>query len=607
MMKVKVGHSIFNSNPESLVYSREAGILDAVSIPLPATLEEGFECIRYLTENKIDFSFSAAALRRALLRPDRELFRTKLSREEIAELIAAGGRYCKGRAAAGELDGMIYWPAEYMFPAEDTPPADAEYPLLPDAADLEEARRFYCERLAAYFKRERNFAPGVLRNTGGSMLIHYAIDAGAEIPSLEMMPGDPERLCAALRGAARSRKKSDYGLLIAFGWYGGGLWDEVYFKRWKNALNYSFLTGAESILSESGQLGFKGYGNDITRTSPEAERFRSILRSHREFCNAHELPDGGPECKAAFILGNLDGCPGVWSGGTVWGQHHNPEFIAGDAEKSWDLPDDLYRKMPWFDNLNTGNIELSGQVPYGTYDIVPADTALEELSRYSLLCFLGWNTMTDQIYDTLVQYVCQGGHLILGLQHLDSSIRRDGCYRPFRSGKWQELLGADFCGFEETPVTGIKFTGKARTEKYVFPYWGKVCDPKFIGHGFPAGRLAGDFNTIACGAKFFDSSNEPMPPILTEHLNGKGSVFLLNAGVFPGNDDIRKFMTLVIRTAMKGEMPDDLQISCSETIRYALFGNDLYAMNSDQELPAFLRVNGKMHQLDPLDLRKIEK
>jgi hypothetical protein len=41
-------------------------------------------------------------------------------------------------------------------------------------------------------------------------------------------------------------------------------------------------------------------------------------------------------------------------------------------------------------------------------------------------------------------------------------------------------------------------------------------------------------------------------------------------------------------------------------VRYALFGNDLYAMNSDQELPAFLQVNGKLHQLAPLELRKIE-
>ena len=606
-MKVKVGHSIFNSDPGSLVFSREAGILDITSIPLPPTLEAGLECIRYLTENEIDFCFSSPVLRRALLRPDDELFRTGLSREEIGTLIAAGGKYCKGRDAAGELDGMIYWPAEYMFPPDDAPPADAEYPRLPRAGDLEEARKFYCERLKVYFERERNFAPGVIRNTGGSMLIHHVLDAGAEIPSLEMMPGDPERLCAALRGAARSRKKESYGLLIAFGWYGGGLWDEVYFARWINALHYSFLTGAASVLSESGQLGFSGYGNNITRTSPEAERFRSILRAHREFCNTHELPEGGPECKVAFMLGNLDGCPGVWSGGTVWGQYDNPEFRAGDAEKSWDLLDDLYRKMPWFDNLNTGTEECSGQVPYGTYDIVPADTAIEELSRYGLLCFLGWNTMTDGIYNTLVQYVRQGGHLILALPHLDSSIRRDGLYRPFRDGQWQELLGVEFRGFEDVPVTGMKFTGKARTEKYVFPYWGTVCDPKFIGHGFPAGILSGTFNTIACGAKTFDSAKEKMPPVLTEHQIGKGSVFLLNSGVFPGNDDIRRFMALVLQTAMKGEMPDDLRINSSETVRYALFGSDLYAMNSDPELPAFLRVNGKLHQLAPLELRKIEK
>ena len=65
-------------------------------------------------------------------------------------------------------------------------------------------------------------------------------------------------------------------------------------------------------------------------------------------------------------------------------------------------------------------------------------------------------------------------------------------------------------------------------------------------------------------------------------------------------------MELVLKTAMKGEMPDYIQINCSETVRYALFEQDLYAMNSNQELPAFIKVNGKLHQLEPLELRKIE-
>ena len=605
-MKVKVGHSIYNSKIESLIYSKEAGILDVTAIPVPPTLEDGLAAIKYLTDNKIDFSFSAIASRKAILRSDKELFHSPLTYQEIETLIAASGKYFKGRAACGELDGMIYWPFEYMFPPEDIPPQDVEYPYLPKADDLIEAQQLYCDRLKEYFDREQKIAPGVIRNTGGSMLIHHVIDAGAEIPSLEMMPGDPERLCAALRGAARSRKKTNFGLLIAFGWYGGGLWDEVYFGRWQNALNYSFLTGAESVLSESGQLSFTGYGNNIARDSMEAERFRSILRSHREFCKKHELPDGGPKSKVAFVLGNLDGCPGLWSGGTVWGQHNNPNFVANDAEKSWNLLDTLYRKMTWFDNLNTGKEELSGQVPYGTYDIVPADTNLEELSKYSLLCFLGWNTMTKDIYNKLVKYVRAGGHLILSLPHLTSSIKRNDCYKPFNNGQWQELLGVEFSGFEDVPVTGIKFTGKAQTPKYEFPYWGTVCDPKFIGHGYKVGKLSGNFNTIICGAKVFDSANEKMPPVLIEYQNGKGSVFLVNTEVFPGNDDICKMMELVLKTAMKGEMPDYIQINCSETVRYALFEQDLYAMNSNQELPAFIKVNGKLHQLEPLELRKIE-
>ena len=306
-----------------------------------------------------------------------------------------------------------------------------------------------------------------------------------------------------------------------------------------------------------------------------------------------------------FILGNLDGCPGLWSGGTVLGQYNNPDFIANDAEKSWNLLDTLYSKLPWFDNLNTGNKDSSGQVPYGTYDIIPADTQLDVLSNYSLVCFLGWNTMTKEIYQTLVEYVCNGGHLIMGLPHLNTAIKRDGSFLPYNNGNFQELLGVNFTGFEEESVTGIKFTSKANTPNYVFPYWGPVCDPKFIGHGFKVGKLVGNFNTIACGAKVFDSTNEYMPSVLTEHQNGKGSVFLLNTDVFPGNDDISKLATLILKTAMSAHMPSEIEIDCSESVRYALFGNDLYAMNSNQELPAFIKVNGKLHQLEPIELKKI--
>ena len=240
---------------------------------------------------------------------------------------------------------------------------------------------------------------------------------------------------------------------------------------------------------KSGQLGFSSYGNSITRTFPEAEQFRSILRNHKEFCSNNELPDGGPKTKVAFILGNLDGCLGLLSGGTVWGQYNNPDFIANDAEKSWNLLDTLYSKLPWFDNLNTGNKYSSGQVQYGTYDIIPADTQLDVLSNYSLVCFLGWNTMTQEIYQTLVEYVRNGGHLIIGLPHLNTAIKRDGSFLPYNNGNFQELLGVNFTGFEEESVTGIKFTSKANTPNYVFPYWGPVCDPKFIGHGFKVGKL----------------------------------------------------------------------------------------------------------------------
>ena len=124
---------------------------------------------------------------------------------------------------------------------------------------------------------------------------------------LEMMPGDPERLSSAIRGASRAYSKKEFYTLIAHGWYGGGLWDDLYFKRLRNAMNYAYIAGFKAIFSESGHFGFNGYGNKVERSDAEAARFRKEMSDFLQFCETDRRPLGGPDTPVAFLRGNLDG------------------------------------------------------------------------------------------------------------------------------------------------------------------------------------------------------------------------------------------------------------------------------------------------------------
>jgi hypothetical protein len=62
--------------------------------------------------------------------------------------------------------------------------------------------------------------------------------------------------------------------------------------------------------------------------------------------------------------------------------------------------------------------------PYGQVDIVPVEADDQCLAGYRLLVFPGWNTMTDGDLERLCRYVQNGGTLVLGLPHLQTSVDR---------------------------------------------------------------------------------------------------------------------------------------------------------------------------------------
>jgi hypothetical protein len=608
-MKTLFGHSIFQTGTAQIIAESDAGLLGVTILPIPNSLQEGLETVRVLREREIHFCFAAALRRISLPAPVKERYTLlKITPNELTQIVDSAGKFYLGRNAVGELGGMLYWPEKYLLdPREQQQAGGGEYFRMEYADDLAAAEKLFRDRLTAYLKDEHVLGFGPIYATEAGSRFDLQLESGIDIPILEMMPGDPELMTAAIRGAVRAYKRDHFGILIAHGWYGGNKRDELYYKRFKNALFYAWMSGAKWISSESGQMGFKGYGGDFSADSPETRRFRDVMLEFKQFCDHEEHDAEGPETSVGFVLGNHDGWSGLWQT-IVWGQHGNEHFVPSDAEESWKLLQALYHKQPWFDYLHNGDEDISGQVPGGVYDLVPSHAPQEAFERYKILIFLGWNTMNDELYSKLVEYVRQGGHLIMALPHLTEAIRRDATFAPWRNGDWSELFGIKFLRIATKPVKGVKFVRDASLPTWKFPVWGRVCDPFCANGGFARGELElCGAETLAVASGLFDSevAYEIMPPVFTEFRLGEGSAFLLNSAEFPGSHRVKELAELILSVAMRGETDAKHKVFCPESVRYTFRKKSLYLLNTDPDLNACCRYAGREYVVKPQEMRKL--
>lgn len=612
-MKVKFGPSCVSSI-ERAQFALDQKIGNSFGLLLSDDFDEALRLAAFCREHKLPFLVMGLARRERyrLNLSVEELFQGRLTSDQFRQLIEAGGGYYLGRYVVGESTGMLYQPEEYLVnSAEPDKPHSGEYPLLAAADSLPEARDNFLFQLQNFIAQEKQYGGEPFWNTDSSMLFWETMTQGIDVPFLEMFPGNPEWMTAALRGAARALGRKEFGALVAYGWYGGGDWDELYLKRWQNSLYYCYLAGLTTIHSESGHFGCSALGKNIQRDDPLAARFRQIMRNFTEFCEKDDRPEEGPDVKIGILYGKLDGYPGLWSN-CVWGQFQQPDFRCGDAERSWNLLNALMRKCPWYDNLNIGDNDFSGQPACGMYDIVPAEAPQEALERYSCLIFLGWNTMTAELYARLKAYVENGGTLIAALPHLCTNIQRNTPWEPFENGDWRDLFGVLVNGEEEEPVKGIKLCN-IPGGRYVLPDWSKDCDPKFMGKGFAAGKLIQSTAKVrAFSSNYFfpEAADEKHIPVLLENACGKGRTFLVNAWAFPGNENLFDFYRVLLRAVMIGEQPETLKVICHDNIRYGLYGKSLYLLNTDCDLPSVCKVIYQDHSkevtLAPGEFRRID-
>ena len=495
-----VGASIWNGL-DTLNDFQKLHLGNIVLTFLPETLEEGLSFMRYCKENKIYVLLSEIIHRSNHTRWRNE----NLSKEDIEQIAAEGGEYFLGRYAIGECGGLCYWPKEYTINAQAN-----NYTNLPKCKSEQEAHKVYVNYLKSELKYEReNIADLPIFNVESSIQFSYHVEAGVDGLCLELLPGDPLITLSAIRGAAKV-KDMLWGVHIAMGWYGGFQLDALWLKRWRDSLYLSYLSGAEFIFPESGHLKYAlPSAKEYAFQTEEMRATRKELRKLYALSKIHTRSRSGPETICAMMLGQDDGHPGIWNPYS-WGQYENgKEWESSDAEKGWKLYDALFKREDFFHANIGGEFDYSGNPPCGQLDITCPDG---DFSKYKLLLFTGSNKMDDALYEKLISYVENGGHLVIYLSHFDTAERRGDAVKLYRHGDLSALCGFRAGKMVKEDVRGVKYAVKSSFAGYSFPDKGLACDPYFIGNIQEVEITLTSPKAKADGSSDFSGAKYPIAP-----------------------------------------------------------------------------------------------
>jgi len=536
---------------------------NVVLAELPDDENEALLVAEYCRRNRIYFMLPEIVHRHN----HRQWRSPSLSYEEFGRIFEAFGEFFLGRYAIGEAGGICYWPKSYTINEGVNC-----YRNLPPCRGEIEAHQTYVDYLLKELEFERTqVAPGKLFNVESSILFARHGEAGIDGQCLEMLPGDPYITLAAVRGAARAFG-SDWGVHIAMLWYGGVRIDELWLKRWKQSLYLSYISGADFIYPESGHMDYRGNGApEYGFDTPELKQVRRELRKLYAISQIqHKNHD--PITLCAIVQGKDDGHPGIWNPYS-WGQYNNGrQWESSEAERSWELFETFFRKEDLFHGNVTGSCDFSGNPPGGQIDVIPPGA---DFSRYRLLFFLGLNRMDESLYNKLIEYVKNGGHLVIGLAHFDTSEIRGGQLELFRNGDLRDLSGFEVSNWHDGDVCGIKFIKQPQAGKYDLPVQTPERDPFFIGYVQGAGIInhVGDDLQILAGLSdsVYHSKEEiTAKPILVERRLGKGAVYTITAMEHPGVNGLKKFSKCLLRAFCRN-LPRQVDLLAPDTIRYAIY------------------------------------
>lgn len=564
------------------------------------TQEDYGQIAAFLAEHKIRFYFGFKEQMK--FQQKDPTVDCQFSPETVKKFLAAGGEYFLGNCCSEPGTATACNFAGYYRVFKTVQKTDC--------MDMKEAHDEFVSHVRKFALDNRAAGMPGLLVCEATALSKYSLEAGVDIPMLEVMNGDPDILLPSVRGAARGYNTDGWGALIAHEWYGGRRHaDPLKRKRLELSWKLCYLSGADFIILESGDEAVHSYGEEYGRDSEICADYRKLVADMSAFSRKDLRPAGGPKVKIAFVSGRYDSWGG-FCGSSAWNQFLREEWGYGPAEYSWRILDELGSRRKWSDTANFGQQDLSAGA---LYDIIPIESDLETLCGYERLVFLGWNTMNDGDMDKLTEYVRRGGRLLMTAAHLNYNTARNGKLLPNRE-KVEALFGAIFTGKSIRTNSGTKFRRDSLDNQVLYP----GCDTFFSDPLYSAGYTE-YLDTQLLGAQpvgflsdtFWGKEENGFYTVL-ENRVGQGLATLVTSTGYPGDPSVYPLYRAIAREWVSASARNnDIRVLGSDRLRWAQYpGGKLYLLNTDYDLPITVKIlRGEKEEiltLAPLELRTAE-
>ena len=501
----------------------------------------------------------------------------------------------------------------------------------PQCRDLEEARDWLVGTMLAAQKKTQLGRPADERepcvfSTSGSPLACYELDGGIDVICNEMYAvgcGDLAYATAEARGAARRRGRPTWTAWLAHEWQ--TCWPRVPYgvaqkqDSLEVGLKEMWVMGTSMMVLESGSQStqaqdytppdgsmaeFKspkqGYDGEVPRA------YRKTMRDFYRWTKEHPRAEGSPVVDAALLIGNCDGYVGMTHDiFAVFGQHHlaatNANWKCAAPEYTWEDVMETFFPRP-ADALRPFANGWLGGTPHGQLDVVNVDdaTTAEQLSRYKVVAFGGWNTMTPKIAAVLREYAGRGGQVALCVPQLSSRVDRE-----FANYAVTDLVQA---------VPGVAVCPPTLVEDILMVAEGA---PEFLKRAYPAylsAKLRVADAALSDGVEVVASMGKK--PYLVKAPFGKGAFWLCLAWDYPAArreveefPSYRRFRMDFWRTLLTGLVDSVRPLRVTGEVDYVNWAvypdGTIYLLNVDCVGPRSVCVNGNEVTLSPKEMKEV--
>ena len=298
------------------------------------------------------------------------------------------------------------------------------------------------EAAAEFVKNLASCRGDSTRHSGPSALFRYFFQAGYRYLEAEQMYGPEEVILSALRGASRAYGTDEYGAHLATQWSSVPHNTPEHAERYWLSLCTCYLQGATQFNIEEGLWRMEKGFVDYDRFSENALRHLAAHTRFRRFRETHRRR-GKLIVPVGVVQGRDDGwC--CFSRGNVWAREGDQWNFSG-PEKSFDLLNVFFPRSR-FDAIYECpcSVEPHGWysgTPFGPVDLFPVEG---DFSVYRAVIFLGWHSFRPEDGRKLLDYVTDGGILLLASPHLSLETGRCKPLQHQDSPDLTALLGKDW-------------------------------------------------------------------------------------------------------------------------------------------------------------------